>query len=63
MKTTYEKKTTNEKEKDGEEKPKSKLCNDTRICGMEIPKNTKENRYRFCYGHYFLAMSAINLIS
>ena len=28
----------------------------------EIPKNTKENRYRFCFGHNFLTMSAINLI-
>ena len=28
----------------------------------DIPKNTKENRYRFCFGHTFLTMSAINLI-
>ena len=28
----------------------------------EIPKNTKENRYRFCFGHNLLNMSAINLI-
>ena len=28
----------------------------------EIPKNTKENRYRFCFGHTFLTISAINLI-
>ena len=28
----------------------------------EIPKNTQENRYRFCFGHSFLTMSAINLI-
>ena len=28
----------------------------------KIPKNTKENRYRLCFGHNFLTMSAINLI-
>ena len=28
----------------------------------KIPKNKKENRYRFCFGHIFLTMSSINLI-
>ena len=28
----------------------------------EIPKNTKENLYRFCFGHNFFTNAAINLI-
>ena len=27
----------------------------------DIPKNTKENRYRFCFGHNFFNNAAINL--